>query len=95
VWHRATRGREAALVDRGVARRTPDRWLQNLPAMTTDQRIIELEDERDQLRAALDIAKKWLRRFCDSTSDVWRHPGLTPHEIACEALGEVSLAEDH
>ena len=62
--------------------------------MQTDQRMRELQDERDRLRSALDVAKKWLRRFCDSSSDIWEHPQLRPHEIACEALADVTLAEE-
>jgi hypothetical protein len=61
-------------------------------AASTDQ-IARLRNERDRLREALRVAKLWLEHFCDEQSDVWRHPDLTPRDVACEALREVEDAE--
>jgi hypothetical protein len=53
-----------------------------------------LQTERDRLQRALDVAKRWLHRFCDPRSDVYSNPLAKPNEIACEALEDVKLAEE-
>ena len=60
----------------------------------TDTALRTLEAERDRLRRALDVAKRWLLRFCDPDSDVYSSELAKPDEIACEALQDVKLAEN-
>jgi hypothetical protein len=65
-----------------------------MPISNDRQRIRELEEEVHRVRTALSVAKRWLARFCDRSSDVWQSPVLAPHEVACEALTDVRIAEE-
>ncbi len=58
-----------------------------------ERMIAQLESERDRLREALYVAKLWLAQFGNQESDVWRHPKMTPMDVACEALIEIESVE--
>lgn len=47
------------------------------------------DQEIDQLRRSLALARFWLDRFADPHSFVWRTAGRSPHEFARTALQDV------